>query len=57
MGDHFDVKVLDVNGSIVYSAPYVLSGQHINIASLKTGVYFLKINNGKEVITKKLIKR
>jgi hypothetical protein len=57
MGDYFDVKILDVNGSIVYSAPHILSGQHINIAMLRTGVYFLKLNNGKEIITKKLIKR
>jgi hypothetical protein len=57
MGDYFDVKILDVNGSIVYSAPRIMSGQHINIAMLGTGVYFLKLNNGKEIITKKLIKR
>jgi hypothetical protein len=57
MGDHFDVKIFNVNGTLVYTAPNILSGQHINIGSLQTGVYFLKINNGKETITKKLIKR
>lgn len=57
MGDVFDLKIFDVNGGIVFTAPRVLSGQHINIASLRTGVYFVRINNGKETITKKLIKR
>lgn len=57
MGDNFDVKILDVNGSIVYSAPHILTGQSINISNLRPGVYFLKINTGKETITKKLIKR
>lgn len=57
MGEYFDVKIVDVNGAIVYSAPRILSGQHINIASLRTGVYFVKINTGKETITRKLIKR
>ncbi|WP_207510655.1 Ig-like domain-containing protein [Longitalea luteola] len=57
MGEFFDVKIIDVNGAIVYSAPRILSGQHLNIASLRTGVYFLKIYTGKETITKKLIKR
>ncbi len=57
MGESFDVKIYDVNGGIVFTAPRVLSGQHINIVNLKTGVYFVKINNGKETITRKLIKR
>jgi hypothetical protein len=57
MGDYFDVKIMDVNGSVVYTAPRILSGQHINISNLRTGVYFLKINTGKETLTKKLIKR
>ncbi|WP_205510538.1 Ig-like domain-containing protein [Longitalea arenae] len=57
MGESFDLKILDVNGAIVYSAPRIMSGQHINITSLRTGVYFIKINTGKETITKKLIKR
>lgn len=57
IGDRFDVKIFNLNGTLVYTAPNILSGQHINIASLQTGVYLIKINNGKETITKKLIKR
>jgi hypothetical protein len=57
MGDYFDVKIYDVNGGIVLTAPRIVSGQHISIANLRTGVYFVRINTGKETITKKLIKR
>jgi hypothetical protein len=57
MGDYFDVKIVDINGGVVFTAPRILSGQHINISNLKTGMYFIKINTGKETITKKLIKR
>ena len=57
MGDVFDVKIVNINGDVVFTAPRILSGQHINISNLKTGMYFLKINTGKETITKKLIKR
>ncbi|HEY8897512.1 MAG TPA: T9SS type A sorting domain-containing protein, partial [Niastella sp.] len=57
MGDYFDLKIFNANGTLVYTAPRILSGQSINIGNLQTGVYFLKINNGKETITKKLIKR
>jgi hypothetical protein len=57
MGDFMDVKITDFNGKVVYSAPHVISGQHINISSLRPGIYFLNINTGKESITKKLFKR
>lgn len=57
MGDHFDVSIVNINGSVVYAAPRVLSGQSINVANLRPGMYFVKINTGKETITRKLIKR
>ncbi|HEX6428534.1 MAG TPA: Ig-like domain-containing protein, partial [Niastella sp.] len=57
MGDNFDVKIVDMHGGVVFTAPRAVSGQHINIANLKTGLYFLKINTGKETITKKFMKR
>ena len=57
MGDHFDVSIVNINGGVVYSQPRILSGQHINIVNLRPGIYFVKINTGKETITQKLIKR
>ena len=57
MGDHFDVTIVNMNGGVEYSAPHIVSGQHINIASLRPGLYFININTGKETITRRLIKR
>jgi len=57
MGDHFDVSIVNINGGVVYSAPHILSGQSINVVNLRPGMYFVKINTGKETITRKLIKR
>ncbi|THU38190.1 T9SS type A sorting domain-containing protein [Niastella caeni] len=54
---HFDVKIRDVNGVVVYTASHVQSGQQINIANLSSGLYFITINTGKQTITKKLIKQ
>jgi hypothetical protein len=53
----FDVKIRDVNGIVVYTAPHIQTGQQINITNLKSGLYFITINTGKETITKKLVKR
>jgi hypothetical protein len=57
MGDHFDVTIVDANGAVVFTQPHILSGQLINIMNLRPGFYFVKINTGKETITRKLIKR
>jgi len=54
---YFDAKITDVTGAVVYSALHIQTGQIVNIASLKTGSYFITINTGKETITKKLIKQ
>ena len=35
----------------------VSSQNGINVTSLEAGVYFIKINNGDEVLTKKFIKQ
>jgi hypothetical protein len=56
-GTMFDVKIVNINGSPVLTVPHIISGQPINIAHLKTGMYFIKINTDKETVTKKLIKR
>lgn len=57
MGDHFDITIVDVNGAVVFTQPRILSGQLINIVGLRPGLYFVRINTGKETITRKLIKR
>ena len=54
---YFDVKITDGTGVVVYSASHIQTGQQLNITSLKSGLYFISINTGKETFTKKLIKR
>jgi hypothetical protein len=54
---HFDVKITDVNGVVVYIASRIETGQQMNITNLPAGLYFITINTGKETITKKLIKQ
>jgi hypothetical protein len=56
-GSYFDVKITAVNGAIVYTASHIQTGQQINVASLKAGLYFITIYTGKEIITKRLIKQ
>lgn len=56
-GTMFDVKVMDINGTTIFTAPHLISGQPLNISNLKTGIYFIKINTGSATVTKKLIKR
>jgi hypothetical protein len=54
---YFDVKITAENGVVVYTASHIQSGQQINITNLRSGLYFITINTGKETITKKLIKQ
>ena len=49
------VEVADLQGRIVYSEPYSLSG--IDLHHLPSGFYFLKIQSGKQVFQQKLIKQ
>lgn len=52
----FDLRVLDINGKTVYRTKFNLS-RSLNIESLESGIYFLEIETGSNVITKKFIKR
>ncbi len=54
---NFDVKIRDANGVMVYTASHFQSGQQINITKLPPGLYFITINTGKQIVTKKLIKQ
>lgn len=56
-GSYMDVKITDVNGSVVLRSAYAVSGQPLDITPLKTGLYFITIKTDKETITKKLLKQ
>ncbi|RZS99035.1 T9SS type A sorting domain-containing protein [Aquimarina brevivitae] len=54
------IQLYAVNGALVYDKKYsgdVLNKVEIDITSQTEGVYFLKIQSGNEMITKKLIKK
>ena len=55
-GHLLNVEVLDITGKIVISEAINGSKTTLNTASLNNGVYFVRINNGESVITKRLIK-
>lgn len=55
-GNLTNVEVLDLTGKILLTE--VINGSKItlNTTSLNNGVYFLRINNGESVVTKRIIK-
>ena len=55
-GHLVNVEVLDITGKIVITETINGSKTTLNTASLNNGVYFVRINNGESVITKRLIK-
>ncbi|ASZ13006.1 T9SS type A sorting domain-containing protein [Chitinophaga pendula] len=54
--EQFFVSVFDVAGNMVVPVQRFRNGQQLNVSKLQPGLYLLRINNGKEVITRKLIK-
>jgi hypothetical protein len=55
-GSYFDVTITDISGGAVYKSLRAVSGQAVDVSSLKKGFYLITINTGKEKVTKKLIK-
>lgn len=54
-----DIQVFDITGKLViYEANTTIANRHIvNVASLKQGVYFVRINTNRGTVTKKLLKK
>lgn len=60
--DAIQINVIDVNGKIVKSISNSFEGQgfqsvNTNIVDLSKGMYFVRIQSGKSIITKKFIKQ
>ena len=53
-----DIRVFDTTGKLVVFEPNViLNSQHsLDVSHLNTGVYFVRMNSGKGVVTKRFIK-
>jgi hypothetical protein len=50
------IHIYNVLGKTVSTSEVTVSNNSINISELTKGIYLLKINSGKQFITKKLIK-
>lgn len=50
------IQIISINGTLVLSGKFQESIKEINCSSLSKGIYIAKINNGEELIVRKLIK-
>jgi hypothetical protein len=58
-GDNPQVELLDVQGKIISIKQVIssgLGGYRMNVSELTTGFYFVRLKNGKEVFTGKIVK-
>jgi len=51
------IEVYDVLGKLLISKEAITAQEQLNISQLQIGTYFMKINNGSQSATKKLIKQ
>ncbi|HEY8919376.1 MAG TPA: T9SS type A sorting domain-containing protein [Chitinophaga sp.] len=54
--DQYYIRVYNMSGTEVRPAQRISNGQPVNLSSLPTGMYLIKIYVGNEVITRKVIK-
>ncbi|MBL4906720.1 MAG: DUF5011 domain-containing protein, partial [Sneathiella sp.] len=52
-GDHFSYRIINMIGQTVKTGE---ASKQINVSNLKSGMYFIEVNDGEEVMTKKFIK-
>lgn len=50
-----EIKITSINGQIVYNKILTEKSSVINLSQLKSGVYLISINNGKNIIREKLV--
>jgi len=55
--ENYQIEVFDVNGKLIINKTSNLNTQIIDMSGYQNGVYFLKIKNSTEIITKKIIIR
>ncbi|NDI98388.1 S8 family serine peptidase [Flavobacterium sp. LaA7.5] len=53
----FEIKIFNTLGQIVYGDTSLLNKKEIDIADLKSGIYFVEIKNQNKVYTKRIIKK
>jgi len=50
-----NVEIVDIMGKIIYNSSFIINNS-INVSSLPQGIYFLKIETDKGIVTKKFVK-
>ena len=53
--ENASITVFDITGKLLLSKNNISSNETLNVSSLTTGTYFVKVSNGKNVQTEKLI--
>jgi hypothetical protein len=51
------IIIVDINGRIILNKNVINGISEINLANWANGIYFIKLSNGKENITKKIVKQ
>jgi hypothetical protein len=51
------VQLFNANGAIVYSAQLIYLTQDIPVQKLPAGIYYLRLVNGKQLLTQKIVKQ
>jgi len=53
--DDYKISVLDISGRTIYSAEFFEKSFMVDISSFATGIYYLKLQNSKNSVVKKLV--
>ncbi len=52
-----NIQISDISGKIVFRKSYCNETENINLSNLKSGIYFITIENNNNIITEKFIKQ
>ena len=55
--DYFDIQLLDINGQSLYDQEQIYKTTELELSDYPSGIYFLKVKKGNQVVTKKIIKQ
>lgn len=57
LGDRGEITISNIVGEVVLKNPYNnREGAHIDLSRFEKGIYFLQVNDGKSIITQKILK-
>lgn len=53
--NNLDISIFDITGKLVFNAHDISNGNQLDLSALKTGLYMVKLNDGSNESTQKLI--